>query len=92
VGTPIPITNGSVTLNSTGTFTVTPATGYVGTLTFPYSLTSPSGSVLTANNTVLVVGLVDDARTTAVNTPVTYDPKPMTVSQLAQQSGRLMVL
>jgi SdrD B-like domain/Bacterial Ig domain len=75
VGTPIPITNGSVVLNSDGTITATPTTGFIGTLSFPYTITTPTGTPLTANDTILIVKLIDDTKTTPVNTPITYDPK-----------------
>jgi GEVED domain/Bacterial Ig domain len=75
VGTPIPVTNGTVTLNAIGTFTVTPTTGFTGQITFPYSVTTPTSQVLTATDTINVYKAVDDTKETALNTPITYDPK-----------------
>jgi SdrD B-like domain/Bacterial Ig domain len=74
VGTPIPVPNGTATLTSTGTVIFTPTTGFAGTSTFPYSVTTPNGSVLTANDTITIVKAVDDTNTTPVNIPVIYSP------------------
>jgi uncharacterized repeat protein (TIGR01451 family) len=75
VGTPIPVTGGTVTLTAAGTFTVSPTTGFIGAITFPYEVTTPSGSIVTATDTVNVYNVADDNKTTLINTPVTYDPK-----------------
>jgi uncharacterized repeat protein (TIGR01451 family) len=56
VGTPIPVTNGTVTLNTDGTVTVTPNPGFVGDIKFPYVVTTPDGRTTTANDTVTVTG------------------------------------
>jgi hypothetical protein len=54
VGTPIPISNGTVTLNTDGTITVTPNAGYTGALSFGYEVTTPSGVKVTASDTIIV--------------------------------------
>jgi uncharacterized repeat protein (TIGR01451 family) len=56
VGVPIKVPNGTVTLNSDGTVTVTPDNGFVGDIKFPYEVTTPNGTKLTANDTVTVQG------------------------------------
>jgi uncharacterized repeat protein (TIGR01451 family) len=74
IGTPIPVTGGTVTVNADGTVTATPTTGSTETITFSYEVTTPAGIKVTANDTITIVALVDDTKTTNVNTPVTYDP------------------
>jgi Bacterial Ig domain/Domain of unknown function DUF11/Cadherin-like domain len=74
VGTPITIPNGTVTVNADGSVTVTPNPGYTGTLTFPYEVTTPDGVKVTANDTVNVVSAVNDTKTTAAGSPITYNP------------------
>jgi uncharacterized repeat protein (TIGR01451 family) len=56
VGTPILVPNGTVTLNTDGTVTVTPNPGFVGDIKFPYEVTTPAGVKVTANDTVTVTG------------------------------------
>jgi Domain of unknown function DUF11/Bacterial Ig domain/GEVED domain len=74
VGTPISIPNGTVTLNVDGTVTVTPNPGYTGTLTFPYEVTTPDGTKVTATDTITIIKVTDDTATTPASTPVTYAP------------------
>jgi Domain of unknown function DUF11/Bacterial Ig domain len=74
VGTPIPVTGGTVTLNADGTFTVTPAPGFTGTITFPYTVTTPDLLVLETTNTVTVIKANDDTFTTPQGTPAIYNP------------------
>jgi uncharacterized repeat protein (TIGR01451 family) len=56
VGTPIPVLNGTVTVNADGTITVTPNPGYVGDIKFPYEVTTPTGVKVTATDTVTITG------------------------------------
>jgi Bacterial Ig domain len=77
VGTPITVPNGTVTVNADQSVTFTPAPGYVGSTSFPYEVTTPSGTVTKAIDTITIVDvpkLVDDTKQTPVNTPVTYAP------------------
>jgi len=54
VGTPITVPNGTVTLNADGTLTVTPDAGYIGVITFPYTVSDGNGGTDTAQVTVTV--------------------------------------
>ena len=74
IGIPIPVTGGSITVNSDGTFTVTPDPGYTGDIIFPYEVTTPEGSVLSAKDTIKILVANDDQKETAIDTPITYDP------------------
>jgi Bacterial Ig domain len=74
VGTPITIPNGTVTLNTNGSVTVTPANNYTGSLSFPYEVTTPSSTVVAANDYVFINKIIDDSKETPVNTPITYSP------------------
>jgi large repetitive protein len=74
VGTPIPVTGGTVTLNSDGTITVTPTPGSLTPITFPYEVTTPDGTKVTANDTINQVNAVDDTKTTNLNSPISYNP------------------
>lgn len=69
-----PPTNGSVVMNANGTFTYTPAPGFAGTVVFTYTVTDPTGQVVTAIETIVITPpaliAVDDSYTTAFNTPV----------------------
>jgi uncharacterized repeat protein (TIGR01451 family) len=74
VGTPIPVTGGTVILNADGTVTVTPTPGSTTPIKFPYEVTTPDGRTATANDTVTIVSAVDDKNATTVDTPLTYNP------------------
>jgi Domain of unknown function DUF11/Bacterial Ig domain len=74
VGTPIPVNGGTVTLNADGTFTVTPAPEFTGTITFPYTVTTPDLLALETTNTVTVIKANDDTVTTPQGTPAIYNP------------------
>jgi hypothetical protein len=74
VGTPIPVTGGTVTLNSDGTITVTPTPGSTAPVTFPYEVTTPEGTKVTANDTITVIKAVDDTKVTNFNSPISYNP------------------
>jgi uncharacterized repeat protein (TIGR01451 family) len=78
VGTPITVPNGTVVVNSDQSVTFTPAPGYSGTVVFPYEVTTPSGTVVKAIDTIVIppanLVLVDDNKTTPLNTPITYSP------------------
>ncbi len=73
-------TNGTVTLNTDGTFTYTPNTGYSGTDTFTYTSNDGNGGTDTATVTITVAGpvnsppnAVNDSFSTAYNTAVSGD-------------------
>ncbi|QQL50322.1 Ig-like domain-containing protein [Mucilaginibacter ginkgonis] len=70
--------HGTVAANAGNTaFTYTPATGYVGTDTYTYTLTTAGGAVsdpITVTITIINNGIPDNAITT-VGTPVTTDVK-----------------
>jgi VCBS repeat-containing protein len=72
--------NGTVTLNTDGTFTYTPNSGYTGVDTFTYTSSDGNGGTDTATVTVTVSGptnnppnAVNDSYSTSVNTPVAGD-------------------
>jgi len=65
VGTPVAVTNGSVTLKADGTLDFAPAANYNGTTTFTYTVTS-GGATETATVTVTVTATPD--------APMTVDP------------------
>jgi large repetitive protein len=73
VGVPIQVTNGTVTLNSDGTLTVMPKSGFTGDINFLYTVSTPAGPRI-STNTISVYGAEPDTKRTAFNTPVTYDP------------------
>ena len=65
--------HGTTTVNAAGQVTYTPATGYAGTDTYTYTLTTLDGIVsdpITVTISIKPVG-VDDADVTPINTPVT---------------------
>jgi Bacterial Ig domain/Cadherin-like domain len=74
VGIAIPVTGGSVIVNADGTFTVTPTNGSLTSIIFPYEVTTPLGTKVTATDTILIVNAVDDTKSTPFNTPITYKP------------------
>ena len=67
--------NGTVTMNTNGTYTYTPTPGFVGTDTFTYKITDPTGQVVTATETITITQpvliAVSDSFTTPYNTPLT---------------------
>nr|WP_275066890.1 tandem-95 repeat protein [Achromobacter spanius] len=65
VGTPVAVTNGSVTLKADGTLDFTPTTDFNGSTGFTYTVTS-GGAVETASVTVTVTAVAD--------APMTVDP------------------
>jgi gliding motility-associated-like protein len=70
--TPTPGAHGTTVVNGTGVVTYTPATGYVGTDTYTYTLTTADGVIsdpITVTVSIKPVG-VNDAVTTPINTPV----------------------
>jgi Bacterial Ig domain/Domain of unknown function DUF11 len=75
VGTPIPVPGGTVTLNADGTITVTPTPGSTTPIVFPYEVTTPDGTKVTATDTITVIRAIDDVKTIVTGTPTTYDPK-----------------
>lgn len=67
-----PPVHGAVVLGADGSYTYTPAAGYIGTDSFVYTIADDAGQ--TANATVLLTvtpRAVDDSWTTVVNTPLT---------------------
>jgi hypothetical protein len=80
VGTPINITDasgnviGTVTVNSNGSVTVTPAPGYSGPIVLNYTATDDSGQTTSSVVTVNVVAAVEDIVETSGNTPITTNP------------------
>jgi uncharacterized membrane protein len=77
VGVPINVPNGTVIVNADGCVTFTPAKDYVGTVSFPYEATTPTGEVVKAIDTITITPVskaIDDTKVTPVNTPITYCP------------------
>jgi large repetitive protein len=70
---------GTVAIAKDGTIEYTPATGFSGTDTFPYTITDANGLTGTGTDTVHVtpVGLADTANTDA-NTPITLSSDDLT--------------
>ena len=68
--------NGTVVVNPDGTFTYTPNPGYAGPDSFTYKITDIDGDVSEASATIIIEAVndvplaVDDAYTTAEDTPV----------------------
>jgi large repetitive protein len=64
--------HGTVTMNPDGTYTYTPAPGYVGQDSFTYQITTPSGQVVTATEIITVLPPIliatNDRFTTPLNT------------------------
>ncbi|WP_332608971.1 tandem-95 repeat protein, partial [Achromobacter sp. ESBL13] len=74
VGTPIAVTNGSVTLKADGTLDFAPAANYNGSTGFTYTVTS-GGAVETATVTVTVAAVADAPMTVDPAVPgQTFDP------------------
>ncbi|HAX19979.1 MAG TPA: hypothetical protein DCY64_06815, partial [Hydrogenophaga sp.] len=79
VGAPVALANGVFTLNNatTGAFTFVPASNFVGTQTFTYTISDPNGSTSTATDTITVTPAndppvaIDDAITVTEDTPFT---------------------
>jgi large repetitive protein len=69
-----PPAHGTVTMATNGTYVYTPATGFVGTDTFTYQVTDPTGHAVTAMETIIVsppvLVVVDHTQTTTLNGPV----------------------
>jgi VCBS repeat-containing protein len=68
-----PPTTGTVVMNTNGTFTFTPATGFSGTVTFTYQVCDADNDCATATVTIRINDVpvaVNDAFTTAEDTPV----------------------
>jgi hypothetical protein len=67
-------TQGSVTMSSSGTYVYTPPANFIGTVTFTYQVTDPTGQVRTATETIVVspplLTAVNDTYTTPFNTPL----------------------
>lgn len=103
-GDPITITGVSNFVNGTASFTsttvsFTPTTNFTGTGSFRYNISDGRGGTAFATVSVAVSApanrapvAVADARTTAYNTPITFDPRvndsdpdgdPITVSQVS---------
>ena len=57
VGSPIALSNGSLTITNatTGTFSFTPTSGFFGTQTFTYTVSDPNGGVSTATVTINIL-------------------------------------
>jgi hypothetical protein len=67
VGAPISVTDGIIIVNSNGTITVTPNTGYIGTISFSYEVTAPNGTKVSANGSVSVTAVATTPVSTAAN-------------------------
>jgi hypothetical protein len=69
-----PPSSGSVTMNADGTYVYTPAPGFVGTATFGYTVTDPTGQTRSATDTIIVAPprliAVNDVYQTAADTPL----------------------
>ena len=68
--------HGAVTMNPDGTYTYTPAAGFVGTDTFNYTITDPSGQTVTATETINIAPpappvAIGHTYSDAYNTPLT---------------------
>jgi hypothetical protein len=79
-GITTPPTHGSAVVNPDNTVTYTPASNFVGTDSFRYSVSDGRGGTASANVTVTVTpppnhppDAMDDSATTTKNTPVTID-------------------
>jgi|GEM_PF-6667576 len=59
VGTPVAVTNGSVTLNADGTLSFTPAPNYSGSVSFTYTISDGHGGLATANVTGTIIAVND---------------------------------
>jgi hypothetical protein len=74
----IPVTNGVVTVAADGTITFTPNTGFVGQVSFPYTISDEHGGSSTATETITITNTapaaVNDNYTTPHNTPVVLNP------------------
>lgn len=55
--------NGNVTINSNGSFIYTPNTNFIGTDTFTYQISDPSGLTATATVTLDITGTIDFSMT-----------------------------
>jgi hypothetical protein len=86
VGTPIPVTGGTVTVNPDGTITFTPNPGFSGNVSFPYTVSDGNGGTDTAVITIAVtsdpIAANNDSYTTPANTPVVLNPLNNDVSPL----------
>jgi hypothetical protein len=51
----IPVTNGTVAIDTNGVITFTPATNYNGTVSFPYTISDGNGGTDTATETITVL-------------------------------------
>jgi hypothetical protein len=58
VSSVVPPTTGTLTIDSNGSFTFTPATGFVGTVTFDYTASNTTGESATATVTITVTEAV----------------------------------
>jgi VCBS repeat-containing protein len=70
----VPPASGTVVLNTNGTFTYTPATGFTGTVQFTYKVCDVDNDCAPAVATIKINDVpvaVNDSYTTAKNTPVT---------------------
>lgn len=56
VGTPITVPHGTATLADGGSVTITPETGYVGTIAFNYEATAPDSTTTTSMIVVVISG------------------------------------
>ncbi|MCU0440202.1 MAG: Ig-like domain-containing protein, partial [Raineya sp.] len=73
VTTPPNPAQGTVTMNSDGTYTFTPATGFTGTATFTYQVCNQVGQCDDATVSITIPAnptAVDDSAVTPMNTPV----------------------
>jgi large repetitive protein len=106
VGVPVPVANGTATLNPDGTITFTPAPDYNGPVTFTYTATDGTTPV-TADVNVTVTPVndapvaLDDSTTTPEDTPVTIlvrsndsdvDNDPLTVISFSDPANGSVVL
>ena len=70
-------TNGGTTTFTTTSITYTPPLNFVGTDTFTYTISDPSGGTSTTTVTITVetiIDAVDDSYSTPVNSPITVQP------------------
>lgn len=81
-GTPVAVTDGTVTLNPDGTLTFTPDPDFSGTVDFPYTAVDEDGRTVTSTVSI-VVNPVNDAPAAADDNATTPEDTPVVIDVLA---------